>query len=189
MAEPAAPGADWPLERYRGYLLFLVRMRSRSLAGPLDASDIVQAVLLKAHSCRDQFRGRTEGEWRAWLRRILANAVTDALRDRVHEPVLLQIFEQSSLRLEAWLEAQHTSPSAKMERDERLLQLADALAKLPEDVRIALEMRYLQERPASLTEIKQRLGRRTAKAVAGVLARALDRLRDVDKLRDAVRES
>jgi RNA polymerase sigma-70 factor (ECF subfamily) len=177
MAEDAAPIPDWPLERYRGYLLFLARSRLRSVSGKFDASDIVHDVLLKAHSCRNQCRAKTEGEWRGWLRRILANAITDKFRDGFKEPTILHSLELSSLRLERWLAADHTSPSGRADRDEQLLRLADALAQLPEYERAALEMRYLQEPPASLAEIAQRLNRSTTRAVAGVLARGLERLR------------
>jgi len=179
MAEGAAPTPDRPLERYRGYLLFLARSRLRSVSGKLDASDIVHDVLLKAHSRRDQCRAKTEGEWRGWLRRILANAITDAFREGGKEPTILHSLELSSLRLERWLAADHTSPSGRFDRDQQLLQLADALAQLPEYERAALEMRYLQEPPASLAEIALRLNRPTAKAVASLLARGLERLRGV----------
>src|SRR5262245_31055952 len=99
MAEGAAPTPDWPLERYRGYLLFLARSRLRSVSGKLDASDIVQGVLLNAHMRRNQCRARSEGEWRGWLRRILANAITDAFRGRAQEPTILHSLELSSVRL------------------------------------------------------------------------------------------
>jgi RNA polymerase sigma-70 factor (ECF subfamily) len=160
-------------------LLFLARSRLRSVSGKLDASDIVQGVLLKAHSCRSQCRAGTEGEWRGWLRRILANAIADAFRESAKEPTILHSLALSSLRLEGWLAADHTSPSGRVDRDQQLLQLADALAQLPEYERVALEMRYLQEPPASLAEIAQRLNRPTTKAIAGLLARGLERLRDV----------
>src|SRR5262245_46050100 len=56
-------------ERYRAYLLALARMRlSTWQHGRIDPSDLVQQTLLKAHRKREQFRGQTEGEWRAWLR-------------------------------------------------------------------------------------------------------------------------
>jgi RNA polymerase sigma-70 factor (subfamily 1) len=179
MAEGAAPTSDWQLDRYRGYLLFLARSRLRSVSGKFDASDIVHDVLLKAHRCRDRCRAKTEGERRAWLRRILANAITDEFRRFANEPKILHSLHLSSQRLEQWLEADHTSPSGKVERDELLLQLADALAQLADDERDALEMRYLQEPSVPLKQIAERLNRPTAHAVADLLARGLKRLRNV----------
>jgi RNA polymerase sigma-70 factor (ECF subfamily) len=169
-----------PLERYRSYLHLLARVRlGARLQGKLDASDIVQETLLKAHRKREQFRGQTEGEYRAYLRSILANTMADAARSRVHEPRIHQALEESSARLEAWLAAAQSSPSVKLQREERLIQLADALAQLSEDERTALELRYLREHPLSLAQIAQHLGRPSAKAVAGVLARGLEKIREV----------
>jgi DNA-directed RNA polymerase specialized sigma24 family protein len=58
-----------------------------------------------------------------------------------------------------------------------MLRLAEGLMQLPDDERTALEMRYLQDPRCSLPEIAQALGRPTAKAVAGLLARGLAKLR------------
>lgn len=170
-------GRSW--ERYRGYLQVLARSRlMHFLPGKFDASDVVQETLLKAHAHQGQFRGQSEGEWRAWLRQILANAVADALRDQGREPKIRDALEKSSLRLEAWLAAEHTSPSGKAEREERLIQLADAFAKLADDERTALELRYLQDPAWTLTQIAEHLSRPSAKAVAGLLARGLEKLRE-----------
>ena len=66
-ADPA--GAAFAPEAYRDYL----RLRAGlQLVGrpnsQVDPSDVVQQSLLIAHARRDQFRGRTEAEYKAWRR-------------------------------------------------------------------------------------------------------------------------
>src|SRR5262245_4320485 len=103
-------------ERYRAYLLLLGRLQiDPRLRAKLDPSDIVQQTLLKAHEKRDQFRGRTEAEWAAWLRAILAHALADAARKYGQgilgrERSLEASLEQSSHRLEVWLADSQPSP-------------------------------------------------------------------------------
>src|SRR5262245_41844067 len=76
-AEPFAP----TLARYRDYLCVLARLQlGRRLRHKLDASDLVQQTLLKAHANRGQFRGRNEAEYAAWLREILANNLAETAR-------------------------------------------------------------------------------------------------------------
>src|SRR5687768_4045463 len=80
----AAGGRPAPadLERYRSYLTVLARSQ---IVGPgrrdrLDLSGVVQQTLLEAHRTLHQFRGSESPEVAAWLRRILANNLADALR-------------------------------------------------------------------------------------------------------------
>jgi RNA polymerase sigma-70 factor (ECF subfamily) len=179
-----ADAAPWPLEPYRDYLLLLARLRLRPhLRGKLDASDVVQDALLKAHRHGDQFRGTTEAEWTAFLRRTLANAAADAARafargkrDVALERSLEAALEESSLCCEAWLAAEQSSPGERAERHELLRRLASALAALPEGQRAAVEMRYLYDPPCSLADMAAQLGR-TEKAAAGLLCRGLEGLR------------
>lgn len=186
MAQPA-DSPDWSLERYREYLRLLARLRLGSwLQAKMDPSDLVQETLLKAHQNREQFRGQTEAEWQAFLRRILANTLADAARrysrdkrDLALERSLEASLDESSARLEAWLAADPPSADSQMSRADLLVRLADALAQLSSDERAALEMRYLQEPRLSLTDIARRLDRPSAKAVAGLLARGLEKLRGV----------
>src|SRR5437762_1352259 len=77
-------------------------------------------------------------------------------------------------RLEAFLAADLTSPSGRAERNERLLRLADALARLPEDQRRSVELRHLQGLP--LAEIAARM-ERSVDAVVGLIHRGLRALR------------
>ena len=183
MGDQAKP-SNWSLEHYRDYLHLLARNQLRSmLRGKLDPSDVVQETLLRAYQNRDQFRGQTEAERAAWLRRILANVLTDAARkfgaaarDVALERSLEGAVEQSSARLEAWLAAEGSSPSQQAERNEQLLRLADALSRLPDDQRRAVELHHVQGHP--LAEVARRLGRSKG-AAAQLLFRALRKLREL----------
>lgn len=67
------------LALYRNYLKLLARLQiSRRLQQKMDASDIVQELLLQAHKAFGDFRGRSEAELLAWLRRILASTLATA---------------------------------------------------------------------------------------------------------------
>jgi RNA polymerase sigma-70 factor (ECF subfamily) len=173
-----------PLEEYRDYLLILARATlAHRLRSKLDPSDAVQQTLLRAHESRDQFRGATEAERAAWLRRILANVLagsvrtfTTAARDVSVEQSLAAVLDSSSARLEGWLAADHSSPSEHAARGEQLLRIAGALARLPEDQRRAVELHHLQGR--TLAEAAEVMGRGN-RAVAGLLIRGMRRLRQL----------
>src|SRR5947209_15008286 len=74
---PLARGGDGEalgqlLELYRNYLMLMARLQlGRRIQGKFDAADLVQETFLEAHRDFAQFRGATERELIAWLRRIL----------------------------------------------------------------------------------------------------------------------
>ena len=175
---PAGEPPGVALERFRDYLRLLARLQlDDRLRGKLDPSDLVQQTLLKAHQALGQFRGRSVAEQAAWLRQILANTLANAVRDLARakrdvalERSLEQALADSSSRLEAWLVADQDSPSEHAERNEQLLQLAEALGKLPDAQREVLLLRHCQG--WSLAEVAEHLGRSRA-SVASLLRRGL----------------
>jgi RNA polymerase sigma-70 factor (ECF subfamily) len=172
------------LERFRHYLLLLARLQlGDRLRSKVDPSDAVQMTLLEAHQKRDQFRGRTEAEMAAWLRQMLAYCIADLLRaqgrakrNAGHERSLEAALDESSCRVEAWLAAGQSSPSQRAVRQEELLRLAEALSRLPEDQRVAVELKHLQG--CSVADVARRMGR-TETAVGGLLRRGMTRLREL----------
>lgn len=173
-----------PLEGYRDYLRLLARIQlSPRFQAKLDPSDIVQQTLLEAHKCRGQFRGESEPERLAWLRAILANVLaatarrfTTGSRELGRERSLEADVDLSSSRLESLLAADQTSPSERSARGENLLRLAHAMACMPPDQRQVVELHHLNG--MSLTEVAAIIGR-TRPAVAGLLFRGLNTLRDL----------
>jgi RNA polymerase sigma-70 factor (ECF subfamily) len=172
------------LEKFRAYLEVLVRHRLEDrLKGKLDASGVVQQTLWEAHQGWKDFRGRSEAEVAAWLRRILVRNLTDEVRklsagkrDRGRERSLEAAVEQSLANLAAWLAQDQSSPSQQAVRHEQMLELAAALAQLPADQRTAVELHHLEG--YSLVEIGRQL-QRSKEAVAGLLFRGLKRLREL----------
>jgi RNA polymerase sigma-70 factor (ECF subfamily) len=170
------------MERFRSYLLLLARMKlDRKVRGKVDASDVVQQTLLEAHQAMESFRGGDTAAQAAWLRQILARNLANAVRDLTRakrdvrkERALKADLDASASQFEGWLAAEQSSPSQKMERQERALQLAEALALLPESQRDAVVLRHFQE--LSLAEIAEQLDC-TSAAVAGLLQRGLKNLR------------
>jgi RNA polymerase sigma-70 factor (ECF subfamily) len=175
-------GEELNLEHYREYLGTLARLQvTPRFRGKLDPSGVVQQTLLEAHQARDKLRGLSDAQRAAWLRRALANNLRDEARrlgtqahDAGREQSLQQALEESSARLEALLAVEQPSPSQLAVRQEGLLRLAEALGRLPEDQRAAVELHHLEGR--TLAETAEALGR-SRSAAAALVFRGLRNLR------------
>jgi RNA polymerase sigma-70 factor (ECF subfamily) len=179
-----APSDGCDLEPFRAYLLVLARSRlDPRLQSKLGASDVVQLTLLEAYQALGQFRGQTREQLGAWLRQILARNLANALRDFCRErrdvgreQSLEDAVRNSSSRVADWLAAEQSSPSEQAERHEQAARLAVALTQLPEPQREVVLLRHCHG--WSLAQISRHVGR-SAAAVAGLLHRGLQRVREL----------
>jgi len=171
------------LERYRSYLAVLARVQiGRRLQGKVDASDVVQEAFLGASRDFPQFRGRTEKEFLSWLRQVLASLLANLVRhyqgtqrrDVRLERQLGGELDQSSQALDRGLIALQSSPSQQAVRREQSVLLAEALNRLPGELRDLLILRHLEG--LTFPEVAMRLGR-TVDSVKKQWPRALASLR------------
>jgi RNA polymerase sigma-70 factor, ECF subfamily len=163
------------LGRFREFLCLVARLEvSPGYRARVDLSGVVQETLLDAH--RSPPRHRTEAQTAAWLKAILLHNLADEARRRgaIKRDEARERSLQGPDGRAIDLVSDQSSPSRRTIRDEELLDLARALATLPEGQRRAVEMHHLEARP--LVEIAEALGT-TKAAVAGLLHRGLKALR------------
>jgi RNA polymerase sigma-70 factor (ECF subfamily) len=174
-------GLNQLLEHYRNYLMILARTHiGKSLQAKADPSDLVQDTLLEARRDFPQFRGSTEDEFAAWLRKMMAHngakfvrqykvvQARDVRRERQFEDEL-----DRSTQMMAGLVARGSSPSQGAIRAEAAVRLANAVAELPDHYRDAIVLHHLQGRP--IKDVAAAMNR-TEDSIKKLLARALIRL-------------
>jgi RNA polymerase sigma-70 factor (ECF subfamily) len=149
----------------------------------LDPSDVVQQTMLRAIGGWGELKSQEPAAVAAWLRRILARTLADAVRDLLRgkrdiamERSLEAAVADSSARFGAMLPAAVSSPSARLQAEEQHLALADALMQLPTAMRTAVVLKHCQG--WSLKQIAETLDRSPA-AVASLLRRGLEQLRTI----------
>ena len=171
------------LESFTKYLTLLARVQiGRRLQGKVDADDLVQDTFMDAHRQITSFRGTTEAEFIAWLRRILAGQLAQTIRrylgtkgrDAMLERELAVQLDQSGEILDRGLVASQSTPSQHASRREQGVLLAEALDKLPRDYREVIILRHLEDLP--LVEAARRMGR-SEDSVQKLWVRALVSLR------------
>lgn len=171
------------LDGCRGYLKTLAHRELDSRLGVrVDASDIVQQTFLLAHREFQQFRGEQIGELIAWLVKILARNVQQAVRRHVttqsrsigrERPI-----ETGDGELSFLLTGREVSPSRRAMQGEDAIQLAECLMQLPHNQREAVRLRHLEGWP--LQQIAMRL-EATPAATAGYIKRGIHKLRELMK--------
>jgi len=157
---------DLLFARCRNYVSIVARAQVESwLQAKVDSSDLVQQTLLEAHRGFAEFRGETEAEWLAWLRRILSHNAGDFIRQyggaakrqaRREVPLRTPAGDSTCDYLHEPRDAGE-SPSALVARHEQELQMAELIAGLPPDYQEVILLRNLQRLP--FDEVARRMGR------------------------------
>ena len=109
----------------------------RTLRDREEAADAVQEALLSAHRSAGAFRG--DAAVSTWLHRVVLNACLDRLRRRASRPSVAMDLDDLPAGA---LAACDPAPETRWE-------VAEALARLPEDQRLALVLVDLEGRPVA----------------------------------------
>jgi RNA polymerase sigma-70 factor (ECF subfamily) len=175
------------LTAHRDGLRRVVDLRlDRALAGRVDASDIVQEVLLEASQRLNDYLRNPTMPFRLWLRHMARDHIIDAHRrhrlaqrrslDREQPMVPAVLADRSSIELTARFLDNELTPASAAIRHELERRLQAALTTLDEDDREVICMRHFEQ--LSNQEVAQALELTEAAASMRYL-RALRRLRAV----------
>lgn len=173
-------------ESARAYLLFLANKElPRGLQAKFGASDLVQETAFEAHRDFQRFAGSSAEEFYAWLRSILQNNLRDAVRhyeaahkrDVAKETSLSALAERrgDGRTVTTSPHDRSRSPDGSIIRREDAAKVEAVLARLSDDHRIVLRMRYWDG--LSFQQIGDRFGR-SAEAVRKLWYRAVQKLQD-----------
>lgn len=171
-------------ESARAYLLFIANKElPPELRAKCGASDLVQETAIEAHRDFPRFTGSTPEEFYAWLRSILQNNLRDAVR-RYEVSQKREVARETSLASLAgrrgdgqtaneWPLDRSRPPDGSIIRREDAAVVAAVIARLPDDYRIVLHMRYWDG--LTFQQIGDRFGR-SAEAVRKLWYRAVQKL-------------
>ena len=174
------------MDRHRQSLRQLVQMRlDRALAKRVDASDVVQDVLLEASQRLADYIRDGKMPFHLWLRQLAKDRIIDMYRrhrsarrrsvDREQSLAAPAYADRSSFDLAAQLRDAELTPAAATIRRELEHRFLGALDQLGDDGREIVLMRHYEH--LSNSEVAQALG--ISQAAAGMRhLRALRRLRD-----------
>jgi RNA polymerase sigma-70 factor (ECF subfamily) len=168
------------LQACRNYLLLIAGQELDSdLQARGGASDLVQETFLEAKRDFAHFQGTSDAELMAWLRQILVNNVANftrrhhAAKREVKREVVLETGDSAQAGSPALLDPMRT-PSSQVVVREQSAALHRALARLADDYRQVLVLRYMEGR--SFEEIGP-LMNRSPDAARKLWSRAMERLR------------
>lgn len=166
-------------------LIFIESRMSTQLRSACEPEDILQETHKDAFLAITRLDARSDREFRGWLRTIAEHRLIDSarrLRGKVQGGEIRRM-TTAATESGSWVDlldivdAELSSVSGRVSREEGLGELRNQLAALPEHYRQALDLRFLQE--LSLAETAQAMGQ-TEGQVRNLLYRAREML--VDRL-------
>ena len=174
------------MDRHRESLRRLIQMRlDKAIAGRVDASDVVQDVLLEASGRLNDFVANPSMPFHLWLRQLAQDRMIDlhrrhrgAQKRSVDREQALNVagMDRSSINLDAVLRDGELTPAAANIRKELEERFLLALNQLSEEDREIILMRHYEHLGNS--EVAQALGV-TPPAAGMRYLRALRKLRTV----------
>lgn len=176
---------DGLLQRHRQALVRLVALRlDRAIAQRVDASDIVQDVLVEANRRLDDYLRERKMPFHLWLRQIAKDRMIDAHRrhrtaarrsiDREQPLARPDLSDRSAIDLAAMLKDRQATPATAATRRELQERFRAAIDQLDEPDREVIVMRHFEE--LSNQEVAQAL--ELSEPAAGMrYLRAIRRLR------------
>jgi len=131
---------------YGGRLLAVARRFTRN---DEDAKDVLQSAYLSAFLALNDFEGACQLS--TWLHRIVVNTALMKLRSRRRKPeesiaVLLPAFQEDGHHVEQFSEWS-TPADQLMERKETRATVRACIEQLPENYRVVLKLRDIEELP------------------------------------------
>ena len=121
----------------------LVKLVSRYVRDPSEVMDVVQEAFIKAYRALPSFRG--ESAFYTWIYRIAINTAKNYLVAQGRRPPDGDIDSSDVDQIEGETELKdNATPERLLLRDEIEETVMDAIAQLPEDLRVAITLRELE---------------------------------------------
>jgi len=157
-------------EIYRLYVRRVFGLCRYMLDSRESAEDATSEIFLKLQRSIESYDGSIP--FPRWLLRVACNKCIDVLRHRKRGRQVIEEVEEGVAVIEA--ASSEPSPLGAVLSTEARAQVRDAIARLPENYRVPLVLRYYSE--LSYDEIAQQLGLQR-NYVAGLIFRAKQELR------------
>ncbi|MGR9088084.1 MAG: RNA polymerase sigma factor RpoE [Gammaproteobacteria bacterium] len=121
----------------------IIQLVNRYVKDPIDAQDVAQEAFIKAYRALGNFRG--ESAFFTWLYRIAINTAKNYLMSRSRRSADSQVDVQDAEQIEKAPQLQGLeTPERQLLNQEIVETIKTAIAKLPEEMRIAIMLREFE---------------------------------------------